>query len=78
MFTELCDQTRGEVFDMMLQHAAEAGANAVVGVRCDATEVMDGVTEVLGHGTAVPVEPGGAVGAGGAPARAGNAAPQAQ
>jgi uncharacterized protein YbjQ (UPF0145 family)/DNA-directed RNA polymerase subunit RPC12/RpoP len=57
LFTDLCEQTRNEAFEMMLQHAAEIGANAVLGVRYDATEVMDGVTEVLCYGTAVVVEP---------------------
>ena len=62
----------------MVQHAAEVGASVVAGIRCDATEVMEGVTEVLGYGTAVRIERAGALGAGGAPARAGDAAPQAQ
>jgi uncharacterized protein YbjQ (UPF0145 family) len=57
LFTELCEKTRDEAFTMMLTHAGERGANAVVGVRYDATEVMDGVTEVLCYGTAVVVEP---------------------
>ena len=57
LFTELCEKTRGEAFDMLLDHAKELGANAVIGVRYDATEVMDGVTEVLCYGTAVTVEP---------------------
>ena len=56
LFTELCEKTRGDAFDMMIAHAVEQGANAVVGVRYDATEVMDGVTEVLCYGTAVHVE----------------------
>jgi len=60
LFTELCEKTRGEAFDMLLDHAKELGANAVVGVRYDATEVMDGVTEVLCYGTAVTVEPAAA------------------
>ena len=55
LFTELCEKTRGEAFAMMLEHAAQVGANAVIGVRYDATEVMDGVTEVLCYGTAVTV-----------------------
>jgi uncharacterized protein YbjQ (UPF0145 family) len=55
LFTDLCEQTRNEAFDMLLQHAAEMGANAVLGVRYDATEVMDGVTEVLCYGTAAVV-----------------------
>jgi uncharacterized protein YbjQ (UPF0145 family) len=57
LFTELCEKTRAEAFDWMLQHAQQLGANAVVGIRYDATEVMDGVTEVLCYGTAVVVEP---------------------
>ncbi len=56
LFTELCEKTRGEAFDMMVQHAEQLGANAVVGIRYDATEVMQGVTEVLCYGTAVVVE----------------------
>lgn len=58
LFTELCEKTRGEAFEMMLRHAQEMGANAVIGVRYDATEVMQGVTEVLCYGTAVVVEAG--------------------
>ena len=57
LFTELCEKARNEAFDMMLDHAAAIGANAVIGVRYDANEVMDGVTEVLCYGTAVVVEP---------------------
>jgi len=57
LFTELCEKTRTEAFQQMLQHAEELGANAVVGVRYDANEVMQGVTEVLCYGTAVVVEP---------------------
>jgi uncharacterized protein YbjQ (UPF0145 family) len=56
LLTNLCEQTREHAFDLMLQHAAELGANAVIGVRYDATEVMQGVTEVLAYGTAVYVE----------------------
>jgi len=59
LFTELCEKTRGEAFEMMMRHAQEMGANAVIGVRYDATEVMQGVTEVLCYGTAVLVEPNG-------------------
>ncbi len=55
LFTELCEKTRNEAFEMMLSHAREIGANAVVGVRYDATELMQGVTEVLCYGTAVVV-----------------------
>jgi len=57
LFTELCEKTRNEAFAMMLEHARLMGANGVVGVRYDATEVMQGVTEVLCYGTAVVVEP---------------------
>lgn len=57
LLTNLCERTRAESFDLMLQHAAEMGGNAVVGARYDATEVMQGVTEVLAYGTAVYVEP---------------------
>jgi len=56
LFTELCEKTRQESFDLMLGHARELGANAVVGVRYDANEIMQGVTEVLCYGTAVVVE----------------------
>ena len=56
LFTELCERTRQEAFDLMLQHAAERGANAVISMRYDANEVMSGVTEVLAYGTAVVVE----------------------
>ena len=55
LFTELCEKTRAEAFGRMLEHAAELGANAVVGVRYDANEVLQGVTEVLCYGTAVTV-----------------------
>jgi len=56
LLTELCEKTRNDSFELMLQHAAQLGANAVVGVRYDATEIMNGVTEVLCYGTAVVVE----------------------
>jgi uncharacterized protein YbjQ (UPF0145 family) len=56
LLTNLCEQTREHAFDLMLQHAAALGANAVVGMRYDATEIMPGVTEVLAYGTAVYVE----------------------
>jgi len=55
-FTNLCEKARAEAFDLMLLHAFEIGANGVVGMRYDANEVMDGVTEVLAYGTAVLVE----------------------
>jgi uncharacterized protein YbjQ (UPF0145 family) len=57
LFTGLCEKTRAESFDMMLAHAAELGANGVIGIRYDATELMQGVSEVLCYGTAVVVEP---------------------
>lgn len=56
LFSELCEKTRSEAFKMMLNHGLEIGANAVIGVRYDATEIMRGVTEVLCYGTAVVVE----------------------
>ena len=58
LLTELCEKTREEAFDLMLEHAQALGANAIVSVRYDATEVMQGVTEVLCYGTAVVVERG--------------------
>jgi uncharacterized protein YbjQ (UPF0145 family) len=57
LFTELCEKARAEAFQLMLQHAEALGANAVIGIRYDANEVMQGVTEVLCYGTAVVVEP---------------------
>ena len=57
LLTSLCEKTRAEAFERMIAHAAEIGANAVIGARYDATEVMSGVTEVLAYGTAVTVEP---------------------
>ena len=57
IYTELCEKTRADAFRLMLEHAEALGANAIVGVRYDATEVMQGVTEVLCYGTAVLVEP---------------------
>jgi uncharacterized protein YbjQ (UPF0145 family) len=57
LLTELCEKTRADAFELVLQHARALGANAVVGLRYDATEVMDGVTEVLCYGTAVVVAP---------------------
>ncbi|MCC6575092.1 MAG: YbjQ family protein [Planctomycetes bacterium] len=56
VYTELCEQTRQEAFDLLRQHAAEAGANAIIGMRYDANEIGPGVTEVLAYGTAVVVE----------------------
>ena len=56
LLTELCETTRSQAYELMVQHAAQMGANAIIGVRYDATEVMQGVTEVLCYGTAVVVE----------------------
>src|SRR5579863_8332497 len=56
LFTELCEKTRSDAYERMLRHAADEGADAVIGIRYDATEVMQGVTEVLCYGTAVKVE----------------------
>ena len=56
LFTELCERAREDAFRLMLEHAAETGANAVIGARYDANEVASGVTEVLAYGTAVRVE----------------------
>ena len=56
LLTNLCERTREDAFELLLQHAGEHGANAVIGMRYDATEVMQGVTEVLAYGTAVQVE----------------------
>ena len=56
LFTELCEKTRNDAFERMLEHAAQEGADGVIAVRYDATEVMQGVTEVLCYGTAVQVE----------------------
>src|SRR4029077_13664112 len=53
LLTELCEKTREDAYDLMLQHAAQHGANAVIAMRYDATEIMQGVTEVLAYGTAV-------------------------
>lgn len=58
LLTELCEKSRAEAFELMLSHAADLGANAIIAVRYDATEVMSGVTEVLCYGTAVVVEQG--------------------
>jgi uncharacterized protein YbjQ (UPF0145 family) len=56
LFTQLCEKTREDAFELMMQHAAEHGANAIIAMRYDATEVMQGVSEVLAYGTAVVVE----------------------
>ena len=56
LYTELCEKAREDAFQLMLQHAAEHGANAVLGMRYDANEVADGITEVLAYGTAVVID----------------------
>jgi uncharacterized protein YbjQ (UPF0145 family) len=56
ILTNLCEKTREDAYELMLAHAAQHGANAVVAMRYDATEIMQGVTEVLAYGTAVQVE----------------------
>jgi uncharacterized protein YbjQ (UPF0145 family) len=56
LLTELCEKTREDAYELMMQHAAEHGANAIVAMRYDANEIMQGVTEVLAYGTAVVVE----------------------
>lgn len=57
VWTKLCEDTRTDAFDIMIQHATELGGNAVIGARYDTTEIASGVTEVLAYGTAVIVEP---------------------
>src|ERR1700754_1422866 len=57
VWTTLCEQTRSDAFDIMIQHATEIGANAIIGARYDTTELSAGVTEVIAYGTAVIVDP---------------------
>ena len=57
LYTELCERAREEAFDLMVQHGAQMGANAIIGMRYDANEIAQGVTEVLAYGTAVVIEP---------------------
>ena len=57
IYTELCERAREDAFTLMIEHAEAVGANAIIGVRYDANEIMAGVTEVLCYGTAVRVEP---------------------
>ena len=59
LFTELCEKTREEAYELLVEHAAERGANAIIAMRYDANEVMDGVTEVLAYGTGAVVEKAG-------------------
>ncbi|HEY3951698.1 YbjQ family protein [Phenylobacterium sp.] len=56
IYTDLADHARQEAYDLMVQHAQRAGADAVIGMRYDANEIMEGITEVLAYGTAVKVE----------------------
>jgi len=56
LFTQLCEKTREDAFDLMIEHAAQKGANAIIGMRYDANEIAQGVAEVLAYGTAVVVE----------------------
>ncbi len=56
LYSQLCEQTRRDAFELMIQHATELGANAIISFRYDATEIMGGVTEVLAYGTACIVE----------------------
>ena len=56
IYTELCEHARSEAFDLMMQHAQQIGANAIIGMHYDANEVMEGITEVLAYVTAVVVE----------------------
>ena len=58
LYTSLCEKARQHAFDLMLEHASQMGANAVIGFKYDATEIAPGVTEVLAYGTAVTVEKG--------------------
>jgi len=57
LYTELCEQARGEAYELMIKHAATTGANAIVAMRYDANEIAPGVTEVIAYGTAVQIEP---------------------
>jgi len=57
LFSKMCEQSRQEAYKRMLKHAIDVGANAIIGMRYDATEIAPGVTEVLAYGTAVVVEP---------------------
>jgi len=57
IYTELCEQARRDAYEIMIQHSQQMGANAIIGVRYDATEITQGVTEVLCYGTAVYIVP---------------------
>ncbi|MGE3819571.1 MAG: YbjQ family protein [Isosphaeraceae bacterium] len=58
IFTQLCEQARAEAYELMIRHAEQLGADGIIGVRYDATEIAQGVTEVLCYGTAVKLVPG--------------------
>jgi uncharacterized protein YbjQ (UPF0145 family) len=58
LYTQLCERARVDAYDLMVEHAAQSGAHAIIGVRYDANEIAPGVTEVLAYGTAVKVEVG--------------------
>src|SRR5215470_7559001 len=58
IYTELAEKARAEAYELMVQHATQLGANAIIAMRYDANEIADGITEVLAYGTAVVVEPG--------------------
>jgi uncharacterized protein YbjQ (UPF0145 family) len=58
LYTQLCERARDDAYELMLRHAREMGANAVIGVRYDATEIGPGITEVLAYGTAVNIDAG--------------------
>ena len=57
LYTELCEHAREDAYQLMIDHAGQAGANAIIGVRYDANEIAPGITEVLAYGTAVVAEP---------------------
>lgn len=57
LYSKLCEKTREDAFDLMIRHASDLGADAIIGARYDATEIIGGVTEVLAYGTAVTLEP---------------------
>ena len=59
IYTELAEKARAEAYELMVQHATQLGANAIIAMRYDANEIMEGITEVLAYGTAVRVEPTG-------------------
>lgn len=74
IYTDLCERARSETYHLMCRHAEQLGANAIVGMRYDATELMPGLTEVLCYGTAVKVEPAASVPPAALPPQAGRPA----